>query len=235
MNLPDLTMVALVATMLGLVSAAAARRSLRFGLAVAGGLSLWLLFTAALARSGALAAWDARPPRLPLVPLSAFGAFLALNQTGAARALFAATPRHLVLGVQVFRVPVELVLYGLFAAGRAPVQITFEGRNFDILVGLTAPLAAWLARSGRGSPRLLAGWNLLGLGVLANTIFTVVTSTPGPQHLAWPGEPFTAIAAWPMVWLPAFLAPLAIALHVVSLQQHLRLLRGAPASGPDGR
>jgi|GEM_PF-6363278 len=41
----------------------------------------------------------------------------------------------------------------------------------------------------------------------------------GPLHLSWPGTPFTAIATWPMVWLPAFLAPLAVFLHGVSLQR----------------
>ncbi|RKI05803.1 hypothetical protein D7Y13_21655 [Corallococcus praedator] len=61
---------------------------------------------------------------------------------------------------------------------------------------------------------------MLGLAVLANTIFTVATSAPGPLHLDWPGVPFTAIATWPVIWLPALLAPLAVFLHVMSLCQN---------------
>ncbi|MHC5539854.1 hypothetical protein ACYOEI_16670, partial [Singulisphaera rosea] len=42
-----------------------------------------------------------------------------------------------------------------------------------------------------------------------------------PLHLDWPGDPFTAIATWPVVWIPALLAPIGIALHVVSILQAL--------------
>jgi hypothetical protein len=110
------------------------------------------------------------------------------------------------------------------------VQVTFEGRNFDILVGLTAPVAAWLVARRLASPAAVLCWNLAGLAVLANTIGTVATSVPGPLHLAWPGEPFTALAEWPLVWLPAFLAPLAVLLHIFSLRQ--TLLRAAFESQP---
>ena len=54
-------------------------------------------------------------------------------------------------------------------------------------------------------------------------------SAAGPLHLDWPGEPFTAIAAWPVVWIPALLAPAAISLHAASIRQSLARL--APAAG----
>ena len=54
-------------------------------------------------------------------------------------------------------------------------------------------------------------------------------SAPGPPHLDWPGEPFTAIAAWPVVWIPALLAPPAILLHAASIRQSLARL--APVTG----
>jgi hypothetical protein len=55
--------------------------------------------------------------------------------------------------------------------------------------------------------------------MLINAIGTVATSTPGPFHLDWPGEPLTAIATWPVIWVPALLAPIGIFLHVVSICQ----------------
>jgi hypothetical protein len=79
------------------------------------------------------------------------------------------------------------------------VQITFEGRNLDVFVGASAPFVAWLLSRGRLSPRALVAWNVGGIAVLAHTIFTVVTSTPGPLHRAWPGEPYDAIATWPVI------------------------------------
>jgi hypothetical protein len=38
------------------------------------------------------------------------------------------------------RIPVEIVLYYLFLAKKIPQIMTFEGRNFDIIAGLTAPI-----------------------------------------------------------------------------------------------
>jgi hypothetical protein len=52
-------------------------------------------------------------------------------------------------------------------------------------------------------------------------VVTAATSMPGPLHLDWPGEPLTEVARWPMIWVPAFLAPFAVLLHVVSLRQTL--------------
>ena len=124
----------------------------------------------------------------------------------------------------MFRVGVELAFWRLHLGGLAPVQVTFEGRNFDALVGLTAPVVAAGIAAGGVGPRVTVAWNLFGLAMLLNAIGTVATSTPGPLHLAWPGEPFTATAAWPVIWIPALLAPAAIFLHVVSIRQSLARL-----------
>ena len=105
--------------------------------------------------------------------------------------------------------------------GCAPVQVTFEGRNFDALVGLTAPVVAAGIAFGWLGPRMTIAWNLFGLAMLFNAIGTVATSTPGPLNLSWTGGPFTAIAAWPVVWIPALLAPIGISLHITSIRQVL--------------
>ena len=49
----------------------------------------------------------------------------------------------------------------------------------------------------------------------------MLTSVPGPLKLAWPGEPFAEFASWRLICLPAFLAPLAVFMHMASLRQHL--------------
>jgi len=164
---------------------------------------------------------------LPLVVLGAVAIGLLLRRTAAFRTLLRSTPVYWPIGLQVFRVAVETILFALHKTGRAPVQVTFEGRNFDILVGLTAPLVAWAVARGRANPWLVVGWNALGLGVLVNTMAVVATSTPGPLFL-WPGAPFTELLRWPLVWIPAFLAPVALMLHVASLQQTVSLVRSSP-------
>jgi hypothetical protein len=125
------------------------------------------------------------------------------------------------VALQTFRIAVELAFWRLHTEGLAPVQVTFEGRNFDALVGLTAPIVAAGIAFGWLGPRFTIVWNLFGLAMLFNAIGTVATSTPGPLHLNWPGQPFTAIAAWPVIWIPALLAPIGILLHVVSIRQAL--------------
>ncbi len=196
-----------------------------------GVIAAWLGLTALLAASGFLSQWDAKPPHFPLVPLAALAGVVLLHMSKPVRAALLAAPRHWAVAFQTFRIGVELSFWGLFATGGAPVQVTFEGRNFDVLVGLSAPLIAFAISRFDLRPRFVITWNALSLAVLFNTIVTTISSLPGPFHLHWPGPAFTAFGAWPFVWIPAFLAPLAIFLHIFSIRQNLALLKaGAPAA-----
>ena len=56
-----------------------------------------------------------------------------------------------------------------------------------------------------------------------------MTSVPGALKLVWPGEPFTEFASGRLICLPAFLAPLAVFMHVASLRQNLGGGRSAAA------
>ncbi|WP_397448024.1 hypothetical protein [Pseudomonas sp. NA-150] len=196
------------------------------------GLFGWLLISGALAYSGFLAQWDARPPHLAVIPLVALIAVVLIHRASGFRRLIEITPRHWPVAMESFRIGVELAFWGLFLAGGAPTQVTFEGRNFDVLVGLSAPLIALAIMRFKLSPRWVIVWNVAGLGILFNTIITTFTSTPGPLHLNWPGEPFTAFATWPFVWIPGLLAPLAIFLHLFSIRQNAALIRQNKA--PEG-
>lgn len=182
-------------------------------------LSAWLTATAALAENGLLADPAARPPRVPSLAVVGVGTLVLVALTPLARRLLAVIPLWLPIAVQAFRVAVEYAFWRYSQDGRAPVQVTFEGWNFDILAGLTALLVAIGITSGRIGPRAAIAWNLFGLAMLGTAVVSVVTSTPGPFRLDWPGEPFTAVATWPVVWIPALLAPAAVALHVVSIRQ----------------
>ena len=211
--LVDVALVVLVVGMTLLLSIWASRGPPRWAMAVIGTLVVWLGVSVPLARV------------LPVVALGGLGLALLLGRTPAFRGLVRSTPAAWLIALQAFRIGVELVLFGFHATGRAPVQVTFEGRNLDILVGLTAPLVAWWVARGRATPWSVIAWNILGLAVLANTVGVVATSTPGPLHFDWAGAPFTELLRWPLVWLPAFLVPLAVLLHVASLRQVVTLAR----------
>ena len=74
------------------------------------------------------------------------------------------------IGFQFFRVPVAMFLRGMYQAGQVPVQMTYEGLNFDIFVGLTAPAMAWLVWRGKVGSYAIWAWNALGLVLLAEAI-----------------------------------------------------------------
>ena len=61
----------------------------------------------------------------------------------AARKLIESPGLAWLIGLQVFRVAVEIFLALGYRAGFVPVQMTVEGRNWDVLTGLTAlPMAS---------------------------------------------------------------------------------------------
>jgi hypothetical protein len=115
-------------------------------------------------------------------------------------------------------VPVELALWGLAALHLGPELLTFEGRNFDIITGATAPLVAWLVVR-RPSKALIIGWNLLGLALLLNVLAHAVLAMPGPMQLIHVEPGPEIVATFPYIWLPAVLVPIALGLHILSLRQ----------------
>jgi hypothetical protein len=187
------------------------------------GSSSWLAFSATLAVGGWLAGFDARPPHFLVFMLPTFAATLALafSRIGAGaadRIGFVA-----LTGFQVFRVPVEWVLFSLHRDGVTPVQMSFAGWNFDVLTGLSAPLVAWLVRRGRIGRRGLLAWNCAGLALLANIVTIAILSTPTPLRTFWNEPANTFVAGWPWIWLPGFLVPMALLGHLVSLRKIARV------------
>jgi hypothetical protein len=119
------------------------------------------------------------------------------------------------VGFQAFRIPVEWLLHRLYQEGVIPAEMTYAGRNFDIVSGLTAAvLGLWLARGGR-SPGLVIAWNVLGLALLANIVTIAVLSTPVPFRQFTSGPANLLPSLMPYVWLPSFLVQLALAGHVL--------------------
>lgn len=183
--------------------------------------SAWLGTTATVAATGALRDFDARPPRLMLLVVGSFALVTITTRTATFRALLAATPPSWPVALMAMRVPIEIGLWGLFVSGQLPVHLTFEGRNFDVLVGASAPFVAWALARGKLGKAGLVAWNVASLGLLANIVGMAVTTIPGPLHLPWPGVSNTVVADFPWVWLPTFLVPVALFGHVASLRQVL--------------
>lgn len=158
------------------------------------------------------------PPRFALGPMSITAILLIAFYAFAERDVSDKSLRILTV-LSVIRVPVEIVLLWLFQAGQVPQLMTFEGRNYDILSGLTAPVVAWLAfRGGKTNRPLLIAWNLFALGLLLNILIIAVLSLETAfQKLAF-DQPNRAALYFPFVSLPAIIVPVVFVSHIVSLR-----------------
>ena len=183
-------------------------------------LPFWLLLQAALAVMGFYLKTDAFPPRLPLFGLLPALFFIITLFIFARKKFISLLSLKILTILHIIRIPVELVLLWLFQAGQIPQLMTFEGRNFDVLSGLTAPLVFWLAfRGGKINRPLLIVWNFFALGLLINIVVNAVLSFPFQfQQFAFE-QPNRAVLYFPFVWLPTVIVPIVLFSHLASLWQ----------------
>lgn len=85
---------------------------------------------------------------------------------------------------QGFRLPLELVLHSWVGQGVIPATMTWSGRNWDIISGVVALVAAPFCRRSR-----VVAWiaNGVGLVLLANVMRVAVLSSP--VWFGWPVVP----------------------------------------------
>ncbi|WP_246343540.1 hypothetical protein [Adhaeribacter radiodurans] len=122
--------------------------------------------------------------------------------------------------LHVVRIPVELVLFSLALHQVVPDLMTFEGRNLDILSGITAPIVYYFGFVKHHlSPKLLLIWNFACLGLLLNIVVNAILSVPTPfQQFAF-DQPNIALLYFPFVWLPCFIVPVVLMSHLASIRQ----------------
>jgi hypothetical protein len=205
---------------LGLITLLVARHVGGKAAAIWSGAALaWCAFTWALAASGTLSIFEL-PPRLFLVffPALLFTLFLARSRVG--DGLLRASWTWLI-GLQAFRVAVELAIHHAVDVGVAPPQMTWSGWNLDILTGVTALPVALLATRGVVGRRGVVAWNVAGLLLLGTVVVVGILSMPTPFQQMSPDN--TWIAYEPYVWLPAVLVMTAVFLHALSLRKALAL------------
>lgn len=116
--------------------------------------------------------------------------------------------------IQSLRIPANLLLWVMFLWGSLSVQATFEGSNYDILAGLTAPVIALGASKNKV---IMVLWNCFSLSLLLYFSATslLAATTPLQQFYAAPGT--DSLFRFPFILLPAFLSPAFIFMHLLSL------------------
>ncbi len=175
---------------------------------------LWMTATWMIAASGALRAFERRPPPFILLPVAivALAFYLAFGPLG--RKLSTGVPLYALIAVQAFRFPLELAMHGLMERGLMPIQMSYSGRNFDILTGLTAIALAIAVRLGIATKPLILAWNILGLTLLLNVVIVAILSTPMFRYFG--NDRLNVFITYPpFVWLPAVMVLAALAGHLL--------------------
>jgi len=176
---------------------------------------VWLAVTGISGYTAKLHDFSQRPPRImALIVLSFVGVYFG-SYFPAARKLIESPGLAWLIRLQVFRVAVEIFLALGYRAGFVPVQMTLEGRNWDVLTGLTALPMAWLVAKQKAPRWLIYAWNTMGLALLLNVMVVAAFSMPTPlRHFQ--NEPAnTFVTYFPYIWLPTYLVQVAWMSHLL--------------------
>ncbi len=129
-----------------------------------------------------------------------------------------AIPPHWIIGVQLYRIlGIDFLI--LYFQGQIPGEFAIPAGIGDMLIGITAPLVAYLYfRKHRSARTAAIIWNIAGIFDLTLAVTLGVLSSPGPLQLLSIQSPNELITAFPLVLVPVFAVPLSILLHLFSLR-----------------
>ena len=181
-------------------------------------VAFWMVFQASLAWGGFHQVTTTVPPRifafaaLPAL-LTAVGYLLFFRENFIAR-----LPLATLTLLHVIRIPVELTLLWLYRAGQVPEAMTFEGHNFDILSGITAPIVWYFGfRNGEPNRPLLLTWNFIALILLTIIVTTAILAFPSPMQQIAFDRPNRGVVYFPYIWLPAVVVPIVFFSHIAAI------------------
>lgn len=182
----------------------------------------WLTLQSFIGRTGFYTVTDTIPPRFLLLVLPPFLLIIGLFTTSKGREFIDNLDAKTLTLLHTVRIAVEIVLFWLFVNKTVPELMTFEGRNFDILSGLTAPIIFYFGFIKKQLDRkIILTWNLICLGLLINIVANAILSAPFPfQKFAF-DQPNIAVLYFPFNLLPSCVVPLVLLSHLATIRQLL--------------
>ncbi|WP_211208599.1 hypothetical protein [Thiobacillus thioparus] len=192
-------------------------------------LAMWFSLVVVLGTGGAFAGPPGRPP-LPILvavvaPLALF--FIASRLSPWFYGLVMAADLRILVSMQAWRAG-GLGFLALYAHDVLPGFFAFPAGLGDIAVGVTAPLVllALLRRPDFVASRGFRRWNWLGILDLVMALTLGAFGSMLARGV--PGEITTGVMAFmPEVIIPAYLVPIFLMLHMVSLMQSRRMQASA--------
>jgi len=207
-------------TALFFISAVRENNSVRTVSLVSIVICIWLAIHAVFALKFFYTVTDNIPPRFALLVLPPLLVIMILFITKQGKRFIDSLSLKILTQLHVVRIFVEIILLWLFINKYVPQLMTFEGRNFDILSGLPAPLVAYFGfAKNRLSRKFILVWNIICLLLLLNIVINAVLSAPFPfQQFAFE-QPNIAVLYFPFVWLPCFIVPAVLFSHLVLIKR----------------
>ena len=187
-------------------------------------LLTWLVIQAVIALTNFYTVTDTIPPRFLLLVMPPILFIILLFATNKGRIFIDSLDIKALTLLHIVRVPVEIVLFRLFIYIMIPELMTFEGRNFDVISGISAPLIYYFGFVQKQlSNKIIIIWNVLCLMLLFNIVINAVFSAPFPfQKFAF-DQPNIAILYFPFNWLPSCVVPIVLFSHIVAIRQILKV------------
>jgi hypothetical protein len=181
----------------------------------------WTLLQSAIGMSGFYHYTQSVPPRLLL--FGVFPTLLAIAATfltSRGQQLLDSMHLQRLTLFHTIRIPVELVLVMLYHNGLVSEYMTWEGTNFDLFSGVSAPVIGFLAfKNVSYNKKLLGWWNVICLMLLLNVVITAVFALPSPfQKLSF-NQPNVAVLYAPYNLLPTVVVPLVLLAHLAAFRQ----------------
>lgn len=188
-------------------------------------LLAWLLVTGLLSQLQFFSNFQSMPPRLPLFIAAAFIFVIWKSFFSKKRHIFSLAPQTQLVAMQQFRIVLEIVLASLAVQNLLPVEMSYHGRNFDILIGISAViLSVAIKKYGEEKLRgLTIVWNFIGIALVTNVAVHGMLSAPYPFKVLNLSLDNAVVGYFPATWLPLFLVPTAYFLHFVSLRRAFSL------------
>jgi hypothetical protein len=185
-------------------------------------LCTWVLIQSGISLTGFYTLTTSVPPRFPLLIALPLLTIAGLFLTRKGRQFIDGLDIRTLTLLHIIRIPVEFVLLSLFIHKYIPQEMTFEGRNVDILSGISALFVYYLVFMRKQAGRkLLLAWNVICLGLLINIVAIAVLSLPYPFQQFGLAQPNIALLYFPFTWLPCCVVPLVLLAHMASIRQLL--------------
>lgn len=169
---------------------------------------LWAGIHSGLAISGFYKNTMTTPPRMMLLVFPVVVLMMATPFSLKLKNLLATLDLKKLTYLHSVRIVAELTLYWLFLGKYVPELMTFQGRNFDILIGISAPIVAFLAfKNGKLNKPLLWAFNILSFISLLNIFANAMLSSPTIMQKFAFDQPNVALTHFPFMFIITIIVP----------------------------